>query len=59
MTLPPCPHPQAELTLARQVRARPRGAWRPCWGRIAALGFSFGAWAVVGWGVTALLEAWT
>ena len=55
----PSPAPAAALRLARQVRARPRGAWRPCWARIGALGFSLSFWGLVGWGVTALLEAWS
>ena len=55
----PAPATAAELRLARSVRARPRGAWRPCWGRIGALGFSLGFWGLVGWGVTALLEVWS
>jgi hypothetical protein len=58
MTRSPSPFLRADLTLARTVRARPRGAWRPCWGRIAALGFSLGVWGLLGWAVTALLGVW-
>jgi hypothetical protein len=57
MMQPPSPRLHADLALARTVRARPRGAWRPCWGRIAALGFSLAVWGLAGWAVTALLEA--
>ena len=46
---------QADLALARAIRERPRGPWRPCWGRIAALGFSLAAWSLAGLGVAALI----
>ena len=59
MTRSPSPFLRADLTLARTVRARPRGAWRPCWGRIAALGFSLGVWALAGWGAAVLWQAWS
>lgn len=49
------PQLQADLALARAVRARPQGAWRPCWGRIAALGFSLAAWGLAGWGAAVLV----
>ena len=55
----PSPHLDAAFALARAVRARPRGGWRPSWGRIAALSFSLGAWSLAGWGLAALLRAWS
>jgi hypothetical protein len=57
MTVSPSPRLRADLALARAVRARPQTAWRPNWGRIAALGFSLAVWTLIGWAVAALVGA--
>ena len=57
MTASPFSRFTSDLALARAVRARPRGAWRPSWGRIAALGFSFSVWGLIGWAAATLFGA--
>jgi hypothetical protein len=57
MTDSPSPHLSSDLALARTVRARAPGAWRPNWGRIAALGFCLGVWGLIGWAIAAVFGA--
>ena len=54
MTPPASPRLQEDLALARAVRARALGDWRPSWGRIIAIAFSLGFWGLVGWALAAL-----
>lgn len=53
----PSPVHERELALARRVRCRCKGPWRPSWGRIAAILFSIAFWWLVVWVIRALFGA--